>query len=169
MSERDLAKLRLVITDSEELNRATDLLHDALFDFADIEYDETRQLFHARVWREVPELARHKRVVPFVCRIDSPRVRCVLEFSSVRNALIERTDEAITGRYCLTDLHFDPKRMCIDMLVSGPLKVQLTVDRLSATVKDEGEPTWDAPSIPTFVPCLRRHHPSLTGQDDHRP
>ncbi len=141
----------LKITDAGSLESASDLLHDAFFSREDIAYEEDQRLFRLGVWREVTELSRRRRVIPFLYRIEMPRTRCLLEVRSVTSASIEVTDGIGIDRYCLTEIRYDPRHGRLWFAVEGPLKVELALDELCAELQDQGEASWEWPRTLTLA------------------
>jgi len=52
--------------------------------------------------------------------------------------------------YCFDEMECNPTNGVVKLRIMGPLVVELEVEHLIGSVKDIGDPTWDAPSIPTF-------------------
>jgi hypothetical protein len=143
-------RIEISIQDEASLAEASDAMHDAIFDQDDILFDEARSIFRVTVWREVPELAKRERVLLLLHRLRMPRVRSVLEFVAVRRAVVKRTDNYMLGGYCLDEIEYNPTDGLIKLRIMGPLVVELEVEHLIGSLKDIGDPTWDAPSISTF-------------------
>lgn len=150
MIARDSERLDISIRDEASLTAASDAMHDAIFDQSDIVIDEGRGVFRLTVWREVPELAKRERVLLLLHRVRMPRVRSVLEFEGVRRAVVQKQDHNVSGDYCLNEILYDPGERRMELRVTGPLAIALEVDRLVGSLTDLGDPTWDAPSIPTL-------------------
>jgi len=143
-------RLDTCIQDDTSLASAADALHDAIFALEDVFFDEVSGIFRLTVWREVPELLRRDRVLFLLHRVTTARVRSVLEFTSVKRAAVETKDRHVSGEYCLEHASYDARSRRVEFRIMGPLGIRLQVDRLEGSLKDVGDPTWDAPSIPTF-------------------
>lgn len=147
---QNYTRLETCIQDQASLASAADALHDAIFDLEDVFFDEVSGIFRLTVSREVPELSRRDRVLFLLHRVTTARVRSVLEFTSVKRAAVETKDRHVAGEYCLEHASYDTRGKWVEFRIMGPLGIRLQVDRLEGSLKDIGDPTWDAPSIPTF-------------------
>jgi hypothetical protein len=127
------------ITDEATLAAAADTLHDASFATRDIAYDATRQVFSLLLSREIPELARRRRVLPFLYRIDRPRRLCRLEIRYVKELSMKVTYGFGLGEYCLEEILYDQGKKVLRFEVMGPLKLELTLDDLCGELRDIGE------------------------------
>ncbi len=136
----------LIVDGPEGLREANDLLHDALFRFEDVRYDNHQGLLSLVLWRPVFELSRRRRVIPFLYRVDAPAVRCCLKVFSVKRALVHRSDQSYRGHSLLNEIRYDPRRERLYFSIMGPLKIELAVTDLRAELRDMGVPEWNAPS-----------------------
>jgi len=149
------ARVILKITNDESLSAASDALHDAFFKPDDIVYESNQKVFRVVMWREIYQLARKRRIIPFLYRIETPWIRCELEFRSVKEASVEVTDGVGLTEYCLVEIRYDRGRGILRFDVMGPLKIELTVEELYGEMRDIGNITWEGPRIATVVPSWR--------------
>jgi len=148
-------RANLAVCDAGTLGRVGDLLHDALFSYSDVEFDDRNGVFRLQAWRELPELSRERRILPFVRRVETPRVRTELSLRQVRQAAITRTDESLDGEYCVESIRYNEKSSQVTFAIMGPLQITLDVGALVGELRDLGDPTWDAPGIATVTLSLR--------------
>ncbi len=141
----------LKVRDDESLSLASDVLHDAFFAPDDIVYREAERVFRLAMWREIGEAARRRRVIPFVYRIETPRIRCELEVRLVSKVAVQVTDGIGLGQYCLEEVRYDRTAGILEFDIMGPLKLELTIEALCAELRDQGEITWEGPNISTFT------------------
>jgi hypothetical protein len=148
-------KLSLALTDAASLAEAADALHDALFRREDATHDPVQRTFRLLMWREVPELARRRRVVPFLHRLEIPSVPCELELDCVEDAVIKQTALGELDEYCLESIRYEAANRRVIFSVMGPLRLELVVAEVRGHVRDTGVVTWERPGIITIVPSLR--------------
>jgi hypothetical protein len=137
------------ISDESSLDVASDLLHDAVFSARDIEYDERQRIFRLSLWREVGELARSRRILWVLNRIEMPLVRADLEMCRVLEVRV--TGDTGFDRYTLNAIHYDNEKRMLQFEVIPPLRIAITIDILCGALRDIGDPRWEGPNSPAVL------------------
>lgn len=137
----DFRTNRIVIDGVETLAKASTLLHDAVFRSSDIVVNTHKREFRMRLWREVPECWRARRVCVVLSRIEVLRAECELYFCDVVDATIAIQDHL--EYYSLFGIRPDRQRSRLRFLTESSITLALSIDQVSGTVADTGKTTWN--------------------------
>jgi len=131
-------RLCLQITDVEDVQRASDILHDARFSPSNAQYDPEKKVFSLMLVREVePELVptRFSWLWRIVREPVEQWARCSLTFRQVERAEISVEEQF---ECLLTALSYDAATGVTAFDVMGPVRIALHVRELNGELTDLG-------------------------------
>lgn len=136
-----LERLTLAIEDYSSLATASRILHDAVFRQQEIYFNCAEKTFTLRLWREVRECRRLRRVCFILPKIEYLRALCTLTFCEVESATI-RIWEKLAYHH-LFSLTYDLKNHTLNFETEGCINIILQTRKLTGILTDTGEITWE--------------------------
>lgn len=117
-----------------------DVLHDAMFRMADIEYDAALRRFTVPIQREATELPPQRKGCLFgvLTSLKWTLVPCVLTVLEVRD--MRHSDPRRRETVIISEITYDRRKSEIEFETGPPVDLVLKVDRLHGELKDLGEP-----------------------------
>lgn len=131
----------LAIEDDSSLAMASSILHDAVFRQQEIYFNRAEKTFTVRLWREVRECRRLRRVCFILPKIEYLRALCTLTFCEVESATI-RIWEKLAYHH-LFELTYNLEKHTLHFETEGCISVTLQTRKLRGSLSDTGETTWE--------------------------
>ncbi|HSL82622.1 MAG TPA: hypothetical protein VLF66_07580, partial [Thermoanaerobaculia bacterium] len=116
------------ITESLELSRINELIHDHWFDLDDVTFDEATSTLEIRFSRPALEAGAPASGWALFRRVDVPYVASFLRIQHVRSWALEDTERI--GSYDFNELRFDEGKLRIKITTGVPLSLSADVERL---------------------------------------
>jgi hypothetical protein len=133
--------LDLVIRDEASLSHASDILHDAVFLAGSWCHDEENRCFRLRLWREVPEVFKRKKLFLCLSRLIFQRAACELTVHQVNRAVVRVRDRL--DCYNLFGIRHFRERGILVFETEGAVSVEASIANLDCRLLDTGETAWN--------------------------
>ena len=129
-------QIHIRIKSREDLTRAAEHYHDAVFAPEDARHNATTSTFSLTLWRETEGHVVRSRLPLLKRRVDH-WARSVLTFKDCLRADIQVRDPGVWPLLNLVD--YDPATGKIHFEIDGPMEITLYVSSLDGMLEDTGE------------------------------
>lgn len=131
--------MKIRIDTSESLKRVADHCHDAVFDTHEVTYDDEKMEFSITLTREMWEKAKQEKRILFLRRWKIPKVKSVLTFFDVTEAIVIPKDI----QDFITDIDYDEETSAISFKCMIGTQITVKVGELNGKLEDIGEVFFD--------------------------
>jgi hypothetical protein len=125
--------------------RLSDLLHDAVFRAAEVNWNHVEREVGMRFWREADELPSSplSSLLPFVRARRFRRVECIVVWRSVHELVCSERDHL--DYHCITGVRVSVtgKRQKIEFVTEGAMELYVLADEINGEYRDTGRVTED--------------------------
>lgn len=133
--------LDIVIQDKATLTVASHILHDAVFCADSWFHDEEGRSFRLRLWREVPELYKRKKIFWCISRKTFQRAACEFVVHQVHQVVVNVRDKLKC--YSLFNIRYSCDRDILIFETEGAISIEVSITNLECRLSDIGETSWD--------------------------
>src|SRR2546429_4450252 len=124
--------LRLSIENEGSLQRASDILHDAVFSQEWLRFNQEERRFEIRLWREESAVTRADRVLFVLRRTKVLRCQCVLTLFHVESTEIKTLDRL--DHYNLFGLDYERRSRLLRFSTEGAIAITLQLSDINGNL-----------------------------------